>query len=121
MPITIGVVTGVNAVIGGATSGDFTTSSAFGGSDGCRNQVIAPAGYCQVIVAFNPASAGAKTGSLSFPLAYTDNTTATLKATLAGKGIVGSSKLLVSPASGQFDVQVVNTTSDSSEVLHFST
>jgi len=120
LPITLGAVTGVNTAIGAATLGDFTAASSYGGYDGCSNQVIAPGSSCPVVIAFNPAVTGVRTGSLSFPVTYSDKTTTTLKATLSGKGIADGSKILVSPASGQFDVQLLNTTSDSSEVLTFN-
>ena len=120
LPITIGPLTGTDAVIGTTTTGDFTTSGTWGGYDGCSNQSVSPNAYCTVTVAFNPAAAGKKAGAIVFPVTYTDKTTAKLTATLGGNGIADGSKVVISPASGQFDVQVVGTTSDSSETLTFN-
>jgi hypothetical protein len=120
LPFVVGALTGTDAVVGTSAMGDFTTASAFSGYDGCTNQTVSPNATCVVTVAFNPAAIGAKTGSIKFPVTYSDKTTTTLTATLAGKGIADGSKVVVSPSSGQFDVQVVGTTSDSSETLTFT-
>jgi hypothetical protein len=120
LPITVGALLGSDTVIGVAATGDFSTASAYGGYDGCTNQPIAPGSYCSVTVGFSPASIGAKAGSIKFPVTYADKTTAALIVTLAGKGVANNSKVLVSPTSGQFDVQVVGTTSDSSEIQTFT-
>ncbi|WP_161571126.1 beta strand repeat-containing protein [Granulicella sibirica] len=120
LPFTVGTLTGTNAVIGSTTAGDFNTTSAFGGYDGCTGQQVTNGSYCAVTVAFNPAAVGSRSGTISFPVTYADKTTKTLSATLTGKAIAASSKVVVSPTSGQFDVQVVGTTSDGSVTLTFS-
>jgi hypothetical protein len=120
LPFTVGALTATDTVIGSTTAGDFTTSGAYSGYDGCSSQTVAPNSYCTVTVAFNPAATGAKTGSIKFPVTYSDKTTTTLTANLAGKAIADNSKVVVSPTTGQFDVQVVGTTSDSSETLTFT-
>jgi hypothetical protein len=120
LPFTVGALAGSDTVIGAATTGDFSTSGTVGGYDGCTGQTISPNSYCTVTVAFNPATVGAKVGSIKFPVTYADKTTAAPVSTLAGTAVAGSSKVVVSPASGQFDVQIVGTTSDSSEVLTFN-
>jgi hypothetical protein len=120
LPLTLGTLTGTNTVIGSATSGDFNATNTYGGFDGCSGQQVAPGTYCQVAVAFNPAATGSKTGSIAFPVTYADKTTKTISASLTGKAVAASLKVVVSPTSGQFDVQVVGTTSDSSVTLAFS-
>jgi hypothetical protein len=120
LPLTVGPLTSTDAVVGTTLTGDFTTAGAYNGYDGCSNQTLPPGGTCQVNAAFTPASAGAKSGKINFPVTYTDKTTKTLTATLTGKGIADGSKVVISPASGQFDVQVINTTSDSSQTLTFT-
>ena len=119
LPFTVGTLTGTNVVIGATTSGDFTTVNTFGGSNGCTGATVSPGSPCQVTVAFNPAATGAKTGKIVFPVTYSDKTTTSLTASLSGNGIAGSSKVVISPSSGQFGVQVINTTSDSSQTLSF--
>ena len=120
LPITLGPLTGTDTVIGTTTTGDFTTSGTYGGYDGCSNQTVSPNAYCTVTVAFNPAAIGKKTGAIVFPVTYNDKTTTKLTATLGGNGIADGSKVVISPSSGQFGVQVVGTTSDSSETLTFN-
>jgi hypothetical protein len=119
LPLTLGQLTGTDTVIGTTTTGDFTTSGTYGGYDGCSNQAISPNSYCTVTVAFNPAATGKKSGTIVFPVTYTDKTTTKLTAALGGTGIADGSKVVISPSSGQFDVQVVGTTSDGSEQLTF--
>ena len=120
LPLTLGTITGTNTALGSATAGDFNATPTYGGYDGCSGQQVTPGSYCQVSVAFNPVSTGSKTGSIAFPVTYADKTTKTLSASFTGKGVAASLKVIVSPTSGQFDVQVVGTTSDSSVTLTFS-
>jgi len=120
LPLTLGPLTGTDTAIGATTTGDFTTSGTYGGNDGCSNQTVSPNSYCTVTVAFNPAAIGKKTGAIVFPVTYSDKTTTKLTSTLGGNGIVDGSKVVISPSSGQFGVQVVGTTSDSSETLTFN-
>jgi hypothetical protein len=110
LPFTVGTLTSTNVVIGATTKGDFTTSGTYGGYDGCTGQTVSPRSYCQIEVAFTPAAAGAKTGSVVFPVTYGDNTTTKLTANFTGKGIADGSTIVVTPTSAQFDSQVVNTT-----------
>ncbi len=120
LPLTVGPLTGTDTVVGTTTTGDFTTNGTYSGYDGCSNQTVSPNSYCTVSVAFNPAATGKKAGTIVFPVTYTDKTTTKLTATLGGNGIADGSKVVISPSSGQFDVQVVGTTSDSSEQLTFN-
>ena len=120
LPLTLGQLTGTDTVVGTTTTGDFTTSGTYGGYDGCSNQTVSTNSYCTVTVAFNPAATGKKSGTIVFPVTYNDKTTTKLTAALGGNGIADGSKVVISPSSGQFDVQVVGTTSDSSETLTFN-
>ena len=111
LPITLGTLKGTDVVVGTTTTGDFSTSGTFGGSDGCSGQQVAPRSGCQVTIAFTPAATGTKSGSIVFPVTYVDKTTASLTATVTGKGIAASSTVVVTPTVGQFDAQIVGTTS----------
>jgi len=111
LPITLGSLTSTDVVVGTTTTGDFSTSGTVGGYDGCSGQQVAPRSSCQVTVAFTPAATGSKSGSVVFPVTYADKTTAKLTASVTGKGIAASSTVVVTPTSGQFDAQVVGTTS----------
>jgi len=120
LPVTLGQLTGSDTVIGATTVGDFTTSGTYGGYDACSNQIVNPNTYCTVTIAFNPSAIGKKAGAIAFPVTYSDKTTTKLTAILGGTGITDVSKVVISPSSGQFGVQVVGTTSDSSQTLTFN-
>jgi hypothetical protein len=77
-PLTIGTVSGTNV----SSAGDFTTS--YPGQDYCSGNTIQPGNYCQVYVAFTPRVTGTRTGTLVFPVTYSDASTASLTATLSG-------------------------------------
>lgn len=111
LPITLGPLTGTAVVVGATTTGDFSTSNTVGGNDGCSAQTVAPRSNCQITVAFKPTTTGARTGSVVFPVTYSDKTTTSLTATFTGKGIASTSTIVVSPSTGQFDGQIVGTTS----------
>jgi hypothetical protein len=56
---------------------------------------------------FVPSAAGTRTGTLSFPVTYTDGTTATLSANLTGIGNANTNQAVLSPLSTQFTATVI--------------
>jgi hypothetical protein len=115
LPFTVGTLTGTNTVIGTSTTGEFSGNGS-GGYDYCSGYAVTAGGSCTVYVVFTPSSAGAQTGSISFPVTFEDNSTTTVKATLSGNGIAGTNSVQVSPAGIQFSTELVGTVSDYQDV-----
>jgi hypothetical protein len=107
-PLTLGTLTGVNTIVGTSATGEFSTASGVGGSDGCSGTTLQPKGSCAVYVVFTPTATGAQSGSITFPVTYKDNTTASFTATLTGNGVAASTTVAVTPAGINFGNQVVN-------------
>ena len=107
--LTMGTLSGTDVAVGTSTTGDFSTVSGTGGYDGCSGQQIQPAGSCSVTVAFVPSTSGSKSGSITFPVTYADNTTATFTATLSGQATSDQDSASVSPSTASFpDVVAAN-------------
>ncbi|MBV9296549.1 MAG: choice-of-anchor D domain-containing protein, partial [Acidobacteriaceae bacterium] len=110
-PFTVGTLSGTNTIVGSSGTGEFSTSSANGGSDNCSHVTLQPGSTCIVYVTFTPSATGTQTGSITFPVTFKDGTTANPTATLSGNGVAANKGLQISPLSLQFPVQVVSTTS----------
>jgi hypothetical protein len=100
--LTVGAVNGTNLTKG--TSGaDFTFNAAYGGYDGCSAQTLTPGTSCPVYVVFKPTAAGARTGTINFPVTYAGTTTAvTLSGTLSGQGASVAQTVALSQSSITF-------------------
>ena len=130
LPFKVGTLTGVNAMVGVTTTGEFSAFAAEGGYDGCSGvTVAATTGYCQMNFTFTPSAAGARTGSVSFPVTFADSTTKTVTANLTGKGVAASPTLQFQPASLEFQPEIINNTSAQTyiavtnignKIVHFS-
>jgi MBG domain (YGX type)/Chitobiase/beta-hexosaminidase C-terminal domain/FG-GAP-like repeat/Abnormal spindle-like microcephaly-assoc'd, ASPM-SPD-2-Hydin/NHL repeat len=108
LPFTVGQLTSTNVVIGSTSTGDFTTASPYG-YDSCSNTTVAAGSSCNIYAYFQPGSAGAKTGTVNFPVTYANTTTpVTFTATLKGNGIAVNPAVTLSPAGIQFDSVTVN-------------
>jgi hypothetical protein len=106
LPLTVGQLTGTDTIVGASTTGDFNASSG-----DCSNQTISPGGSCYAVMLFSPTSAGAKKGTLVFPVTYANATTATpLTASLSGNAIAAGSSLVLSPTTVQFPPVTAGTT-----------
>jgi hypothetical protein len=109
LPITVGTLTGTDVATASVSTGDFTINSNQGGSfgsDACSNQALAPGASCSVYLGFVPTTAGAKTGSLVFPVTYQDSTTGNLTATFTGTGVTEQDSVYVTPTLATFLDQV---------------
>jgi hypothetical protein len=83
--LTLGTPTGVNATVGGSSStNDFTIAKS------CNGVTIEPGSRCTATVDFIPQAAGARNGSVTFPVTYADQTTASLLLTLTGTGVAAT-------------------------------
>lgn len=100
MPLTIGTITGTNA----ATGDDFPSVTS-----GCNGATVQPGSSCTVGVSFQPLATGQRTGSLTFPVTYSDQTTTTLTADLSGLGQAAAGSATLSPSSATFPVTVAGT------------
>ena len=117
-PLTVGTLTGTDFVIGTVTTGDFTTASSGGGGDYCGGQTVAPNSACEVVLSFFPSTAGSKSGSITFPVTYADNTKASFTATLSGQAVNETDSATLSPTNVSFLDQVAAhpTTSSSATI-----
>jgi hypothetical protein len=97
-PLTVGTISTVNV----SSTGDFNTS----GGDQCSGAAVPPGEQCSVTVGFTPRALGSRTGSITFPVTYADNTTASLTATLAGTGINSVAGASLTPQSVYFASEV---------------
>ena len=116
LTFTVGTLTGTDTIVGTSTSGDFVAANTtlygvnIGGYDGCSGTTVPTKSSCTVYVYFAPGTTGAKTGSINFPVTYTDGTKATFTATLSGNAIAAVNTVAVSPTTAQFESQIVGTT-----------
>ena len=116
LELNVGTLTGTDTIIGASSTGDFVaaTKTLFGvqvpGYDGCSGTTLAAGGTCYVYVYFAPGTTGAKSGSITFPVTYTDGTKGSFTATLSGSSIAAANSINVSPTSAQFESEVVATT-----------
>ncbi|MGA3026769.1 MAG: choice-of-anchor D domain-containing protein [Bryobacteraceae bacterium] len=117
LPFTVGAISGTNLIGGASGTGEFSASVTTGGYDGCSGTSVAVGSYCYVNLTFTPSAAGARSGSIAFPVTFADTTTAKPSATLAGKGIASTATLQISPAAVQFPVQITGTTSANAQTV----
>jgi len=110
LPFTVGTLVGTNVVVGSTSSGDFTTARPYQPeADNCSGATVGVGSYCNITVTFAPTTAGARTGTVTFPVTYANSTTpVNFTATLTGNGIAAYSAVAVSPAGIQFDSTTVN-------------
>ena len=108
--LKVGTVTGTDVGTPGATA-EFSIYAANGGSDSCTGQSVAAGGSCYVYVTFTPNTAGARSGSLSFPVTYANNSTATVTAALTGTGVAEKDSAVANPVTVSFVDTAVGTTS----------
>jgi hypothetical protein len=101
-PLKVGTLTGVNTIVGTSTTGEFSAN------DGCSNAVVVPGGSCLVNVTLTPSAAGKRTGSISFPVTYQDQHTATLVLPMAGNALSATKLLQIDPLSVAFTPEVQN-------------
>jgi len=122
----VGQLTGTDTIIGSATKGDFVALpvTVFGnpvsGNDGCSNFPMNPGGSCAVTVYFVPGSTGALTGSIAFPVTFTDGATTTLIANLSGNGVAVSNGPILTPGSATFGAEVVGVTDVNQQSVTFT-
>jgi beta-lactam-binding protein with PASTA domain len=109
--LTLGTVAGTDF---GSTS-EFSVT-ATGGYDGCSGQTVTAGSYCYVYVVFTPSTAGARTGTISFPVTYANSTTATLTGNLSGTGVAEVDASVLTPPNASFIDEVVGTTESSSAI-----
>jgi hypothetical protein len=107
--ISVGAATGTNL---GPTS-EFRLTT-----DNCSNTYQTSS--CYMYVEFVPSAAGTRTGTLSFPVTYSDGTTATLTASLSGVGNANTNQAVLSPLGTQFTATVIGQTNSSYQTLKLS-
>ncbi|MGA3026770.1 MAG: choice-of-anchor D domain-containing protein [Bryobacteraceae bacterium] len=110
LPLTVGALTGTNL---GATSTNEFSITAGGAYDGCSSQTIAVTSNCYVYVLFTPNAAGARSGTIVFPVTYSGGATQNFTATLTGTGMAERNSAVLSPTAATFIDQAVGTTSPS--------
>ncbi|MGA8029357.1 MAG: choice-of-anchor D domain-containing protein, partial [Bryobacteraceae bacterium] len=107
-PFSVAAISGTNTIFGSSGTGEFAVPS---GYDGCSTQTVQPGSSCNVYVYFGPTSAGPQSGSITFPVTFADNTTASPVANLSGTGIAATKGLQITPSSLQFPVEMQGSTS----------
>ena len=116
LAFTVGTLTGTDTNVGTSAAGDFVAKNTtlFGvsvpGYDQCSGQTVAVKSSCPVYVYFAPGTTGSKTGSITFPVTYTDGTKGSFTATLSGTSIAAVNTVSISPSATQFESQIVGTT-----------
>ena len=116
-PFTVGSVTGTNY---GASS-DFWLYSANSAYNSCSGTTVTPGSSCYLLVVFKPSVAGARSGTLNFPVTYYKATSAVnVTATLSGNGIAVGNQPVLSPAAVNFGDQSVGTTSSSYQYIYLT-
>ena len=112
--MTVGTVTGTNF---GSTS-EFQDYSNNSNYDYCSGQILVPAdsttangGSCYILVQFAPSAGSTRTGTMSFPVTYSDGTTGTFTANLTGIGIAQKNEAVLSPTVGTFPDTAIGTAS----------
>ena len=122
--LSVGQLTGTDTIIGSASSGDFVATSVtvygnlVSGLDGCSNTAsIAPGGTCFVYVYFVPGSIGAITGSITFPVTFTDGSTTSITANLSGNGVASSNGPMLTPGAVAFAAEVVGVTDENQQAV----
>jgi hypothetical protein len=120
LQVTVGTPSGQNVIVGSSTKGDFVVTGGFG--QFCSGVTIAAYpgypldgtgdafGNCFMFVYFVPKTAGIRTGAVDIPVTFADGKTWIYSAKFSGNGIAPVNTLFVSPASVQFNPQVVGTT-----------
>jgi len=98
--LTVGPVTGTN--VGAAAPYEFSIYS-----DQCGGRALNPGGTCTEYVEFTPTTAGARIGTLSFPITYASGGTATVTASLTGTGVAEVNSAVMQPGNGLFVDQTV--------------
>lgn len=114
LPITIGQLTGTNTAVYNltthtTTSGQFSVWNLTTG-DACSLRTISAGARCTVQLAFTPTVAGTATGSLTFPVKFTDGTTKSLNATYSANALAAKSSVQITPDSANFGSIEVGTT-----------
>ncbi|HEY6446185.1 MAG TPA: choice-of-anchor D domain-containing protein [Acidobacteriaceae bacterium] len=99
-PLTIGTITGTNV----ASGDDFPAVTSY-----CSGVTVQAGSSCSVGVSFQPLATGQRTGSLTFPVTYSDQTTATLTANLSGLGQAPVHSATLTPSSATFPSVVAGT------------
>ncbi len=116
LAFTVGTLTGTDTIVGTSAAGDFVAKNTtlFGvsvpGYDLCSGQPVPAKSSCPVYVYFAPGTTGSKTGSITFPVTYTDGTKGSFTATLSGTSIAAVNTVSISPSATQFESQIVGTT-----------
>ena len=100
VPLIIGSVSGTNL----SSTGDFAQ-----GYDLCSGQTVQPGSTCTESPSFTPRALGTRTGTLTFPVTYANQTTATFTASLSGVGIAAVSSATLTPQSSVFPATVAGT------------
>ncbi|MGA7318061.1 MAG: choice-of-anchor D domain-containing protein, partial [Silvibacterium sp.] len=119
LALTVGALSGTDTIIGTSSSGDFVAANTtlfgvgIGGADYCSGQTLPPHATCSVTVFFAPGTTGAKSGSITVPVTYTSGKKASFTATLSGNALAAVNTISATPASTQFQSQIVGTTDNS--------
>ena len=119
-PFSVGTLTGVNIIVGSSVTREFSTKAASGGSDACSQATVQPGSSCKVVVAFTPSAAGQRSGSITFPVAYADKTTASLTLSLTGKGIAQVKTIQISTGNSIYFGEVVQGTQSGDAIINVS-
>ena len=104
--LSIATVSGTDLGLAGSTA-EFSIYSANGGSDTCSGHTVTAGSSCYVYVTFTPNAAGTRTGTVSFPVTYSNSTTATLTANLSGNGVAEKDSAVLTPPNASFVDQTV--------------
>jgi len=112
LPFKVNTVVGSNTIVGVSSPGEFAAESPEGGFDGCSGTTLAAnTGFCQMNVTFTPSATGTRTGSMTFPVTFADNTKTNVVATLSGNGVAAAPTLQFLPGSLEFAPEIINNTS----------
>ncbi len=103
--LTLGNLTGTDS--GAGATAEFSTGSVNGGADSCSGQIIAASATCNVTLAFVPLYAGARTGTLAFPITYANATTTSVTVNLSGTGVNEKNTAVLNPVTSAYLDQAV--------------
>lgn len=121
--IALGAIAGTNFTFAQTGATDFLLSSSYDFAlTQCSPQMrLAPGASCAVAVTFQPQASGARTGTVSIPITYSDLGRTTVTATLSGTGLAPTRIVQISPGSGQFNAEVAGTSDPQNTVAFMLT
>jgi hypothetical protein len=116
LPVTVGMITGKNTIVGASTKGDFVVGPQYMYCQGSTlsgappfSQPFTQYGNCYVYVYFAPHAPGPKAGSITIPVTFADGTTRNYTQVFSGNAIAPVTTVFVTPSTAQFLPEVAGT------------